>query len=66
MSAYYWRNRWIDALVHNGIERSAAETMYASTYREQSADQSKSPELQALMTLGMMGDKGKPAVRAGA
>lgn len=57
MSANYWRNRWIDALVHNGINRAAAEDAYKATYSKQSADYSKSPEIQALMTLDMVGNK---------
>jgi hypothetical protein len=54
MSAYYWKNRWVNALVHNGVERSVAEKAYADTYRAEPADFSKSPEIQALM---MAGDK---------
>ncbi len=57
MSANYWRNRWIDALVHNGINRAAAEDAYKVTYSKQSADYSKSPEIQALMNLDVMGNK---------
>ena len=53
MSANYWRNRWIGALVHNGIKRSDAEAAFIKTYSKQSADQSKSPEIQALMALGI-------------
>lgn len=53
MSANYWRNRWINALIHNGIKRSDAEEAFAKTYSKQSADHSKSPEIQALMALGI-------------
>lgn len=66
MSAYYWQKRWVDALVEKGIERSTAETLYASTYGNEAADQSKSPELQAMLTLDMHGGKAKAAARAGA
>ena len=54
MSAYYWKNRWVNALVHNGVERSVAEKAYDETYRSEPADYSKSPEIQAFM---MVGDK---------
>ncbi|WP_076591404.1 hypothetical protein [Herminiimonas arsenitoxidans] len=57
MSANYWRNRWIGALIHNGIKRSDAEEAFAKTYSKQSADHSKSPEIQALMTLGIGNDQ---------
>ena len=49
MSSNYWRERWIKALVKQGMERSAAEAAFAATYSKQAADQSKSPEIQALM-----------------
>lgn len=62
MSAHYWRNRWINALVHNGIDRDTAADAYAETYRHQSADQSKSPETQALMALSMIAN-GKQGAR---
>ncbi len=57
MSANYWHNRWIAALVHNGVNRSAAEDAYTATYSKESADYSKSPEIQALMTLDVPGSK---------
>ncbi len=57
MSANYWRNRWIAALVHNGIKRSAAEDVFRATYSKQPADYSKSPEIQALMTLDVSDSK---------
>lgn len=57
MSANYWRNRWVAALVHNGINRATAEDAYKTTYGKQSADYSKSPEIQALMTLDVAGSK---------
>ncbi|MFC7287484.1 hypothetical protein ACFQPC_05475 [Herminiimonas glaciei] len=53
MSSNYWRERWIKALVKNGMERSAAEAAFAATYSKQPADQSKSPEIQALMSLDL-------------
>ncbi len=57
MSTNYWRNRWIAALVHNGVKHSVAEDAYARTYSKQSADYSKSPEIQAFMTLDVTGGK---------
>jgi len=57
MSTNYWRNRWINALVHNGIKRVAAEEAFSETYRDNSADYSKSPEIQAFMILSSSGDK---------
>lgn len=57
MSANYWRNRWINALVHNGIDRKVAADAFTEIYRHQSADQSKSPETQALMAFGLAGTK---------
>jgi hypothetical protein len=53
MSSNYWRERWIKALVKQGMERSAAEAAFAATYSKQAADQSKSPEIQALMTIDL-------------
>ena len=61
MSAKYWRDRWIEALVHNGMDRRTAEEAYARTYADEPADQSKSPEIQALMTLPTLG--GRPGAR---
>lgn len=66
MSAYYWQKRWVDALVEKGVERSTAETLYASTYRSEATDQSKSPELQAMLMLDINGGKAKMAARAAA
>lgn len=66
MSAYYWQKRWVDALVEKGIERSTAETLYASTYSKEAADQSKSPELQAMLMLDINGGKAQTATRAAA
>ncbi|MDO9422106.1 MAG: hypothetical protein Q7T66_15700 [Herminiimonas sp.] len=57
MSANYWRNRWVAALVHNGFNRATAEDAYKATYGKQSADYSKSPEIQALMTLDVVANK---------
>jgi len=53
MSSNYWRERWIKALVKQGMERSAAEAAFAATYSKQAADQSKSPEIQALMSIDL-------------
>jgi hypothetical protein len=68
MSAFYWRNRWINALVHQGIERSAAEAAFAATYRHQPADFSKSPEIQAMMAISAAGNQfaARPAQSASA
>ncbi len=49
----YWRQRWIDSLVHNGLDRNAAEAAFAEAYKNRPADESKSPETQALMTYGL-------------
>lgn len=49
MSAQYWKDRWIAALVQSGVEQSAAEAAYAMTYKTEPADYSKSPEIQAFM-----------------
>jgi len=65
MSALYWRNRWIDALVNQGVERRAAENIYTTTYSKEPADQSKSPEIQAMMVLASSTDS-KPAQKAAA
>jgi len=53
MSDKYWRNRWINGLVHNGIDRKTAEAAFADAYKHQPADHSKSPETQALMVYGL-------------
>lgn len=49
----YWRNRWINSLVHNGVDRATAEAAFADAYKNRPADESKSPETQALMTYGL-------------
>lgn len=56
MSASYWQNRWIDALVQQGMDRDTAAKAYETTYGKQPADQSKSPEIQALMTISTLGN----------
>ncbi|WP_293778544.1 hypothetical protein [uncultured Oxalicibacterium sp.] len=55
MSANYWRNRWIEALVQTGLERSAAEAAYAEAYKNEPADDSKSPETQAMLHVAQLG-----------
>lgn len=57
MNTNYWRDRWLNALVRSGIERNAAEEAFSALYREQPVDHSKSPEIQALMTLASLGEK---------
>lgn len=64
MSTNYWRNRWIEALVKRGIERSAAEQAFAATYRDQPADFSKSPEIQAFISLGANQPAAQPSKSA--
>ena len=49
MSSKYWKDRWIAALVQNGVDQSAAEAAYIATYKNEPADYSKSPEIQAFM-----------------
>jgi len=49
MSSKYWKNRWIEALVQNGVERNLAEQAYVDTYKDEPADFSKSPEIQAFL-----------------
>ncbi|GGI19214.1 hypothetical protein GCM10008066_17960 [Oxalicibacterium faecigallinarum] len=49
MSSKYWKNRWIEALVQNGVERSVAEKAYVETYKDEPADYAKSPEIQAFL-----------------
>ena len=51
MSSNYWRDRWIKALEKQGMERKAAEAAFAATYSKEPVDQSKSPEIQALMSM---------------
>ncbi|MNR83795.1 hypothetical protein D3C72_145800 [compost metagenome] len=53
MSSNYWRERWIKALVKTGMDRNAAEAAFAATYSKEPADQSKSPEIQALMSIDL-------------
>jgi len=53
MSDKYWRDRWIDSLVHNGLDRKTAEAAFEEAYKNRPADESKSPETQALMTYGL-------------
>lgn len=55
MSAKYWKNRWIKALVDSGIEPNAAEAAYAEAYKNEPADDSKSPEIQAMIYLPQAG-----------
>lgn len=55
MSAKYWKNRWIEALVQIGVERSAAEAAYEEAYKNEPADDSKSPEIQAMMHAPLVG-----------
>jgi hypothetical protein len=62
MNPHSWQRRWINALVAQGMDRSAAAQAYASTYAEQPADYSKSPEIQSLMTVGSF--SGKNGARA--
>ncbi len=53
MSSNYWRDRWIKALEKQGMERKAAEAAFAATYSDQPVDHSKSPEIQALMSVDL-------------
>ncbi|GGI17790.1 MAG: hypothetical protein REI95_09960 [Oxalicibacterium faecigallinarum] len=48
----YWRDRWIAGLVHNGVDQKTAEAAFNEAYRNRPADESKSPETQALMIYG--------------
>lgn len=64
MSSNYWRERWIKALVKSGMERSAAEAAFAATYSKEPADQSKSPEIQALMSVDLGAGSSKSAAPA--
>lgn len=62
MSSHYWQRRWINALVEQGMDRKAAAQAYATTYADQAADFSKSPEIQSLMTFGVFNSKSNTGV----